>query len=89
MGCTLRYKRKKVQPKKGERYSVELRSQVSPRPKKGIKVQPKKGCALIWSNCSARGQEVVCDVNTEHAGLPPLKGEKFGLNFWARSMPYR
>lgn len=57
--------------------------------KLGIKVTPRKGRAVIWKNCSARGNSVVCDPETEHAGTPPLAGEKFGLNCWARTDHYR
>lgn len=58
-------------------------------PRLELVVQPKKGNALVWFNCSARGNEVVCDENTEHAGRPPKSGEKYGLNCWARTLPYR
>ena len=58
-------------------------------PRLQLAVQPKKGNALVWFNCSARGNEVVCDENTEHAGRPPKGGEKYGLNCWARTLPYR
>lgn len=54
-----------------------------------LRVQPKKGCGVIWYNCQARGDRVVCDALTEHAGRPPLRGEKFGLNCWARTGVYR
>jgi prolyl 4-hydroxylase len=58
-------------------------------PRLGLSVQPKEGNALMWYNCSARGNSVECDVNTEHAGRPPRSGEKFALNCWARTRPYR
>jgi prolyl 4-hydroxylase len=57
--------------------------------KLGIKVKPRKGRAVVWKNCAARGNSVVCDPETEHAGTPPLSGEKFGLNCWARTDHYR
>lgn len=55
----------------------------------GLSVQPKEGNAVMWFNCTASGNSVVCDVNTEHAGRPPLEGEKFGLNCWARTRRFR
>lgn len=55
----------------------------------GLSVQPKCGNALVWFNCSARGESVVCDTSTRHAGMPPTDGEKYGLNCWARTAPYR
>lgn len=55
----------------------------------GVTVRPVLGNAVVWFNCAARGREVVCDEDTEHAGRPPESGEKYGLNMWARSMPYR
>ena len=54
-----------------------------------LSVQPVKGRALIWYNCQAQGSAVVCDPQTEHAGRPPLRGEKYALNCWARTSPYR
>uniref|UniRef100_A0A6C0C171 Prolyl 4-hydroxylase alpha subunit domain-containing protein n=1 Tax=viral metagenome TaxID=1070528 RepID=A0A6C0C171_9ZZZZ len=52
-------------------------------------VQPTLGRAVVWFNCSARGNSVNCDAKTKHAGKPPLYGVKYGLNCWARTAPYR
>lgn len=54
-----------------------------------LSIQPKVGNAVIWFNCIARGKEVVCDSNTKHAGKPPVVGEKYGLNCWARTKQHR
>ena len=54
-----------------------------------LSVQPTLGNAIVWYNCAARGDNVVCDNKTKHAGRPPKHGEKFGLNCWARTSPYR
>mmetsp|Transcript_242 Transcript_242/g.768 ORF Transcript_242/g.768 Transcript_242/m.768 type:complete len:474 (-) Transcript_242:258-1679(-) len=43
----------------------------------GVKVQPRKGCAVMWSNVL---QPSVEDKRTIHAGLPPKSGMKFGVN---------
>ena len=58
-------------------------------PRLGLNVQPQARSALIWHNCLARGNQVHCEENTEHAGTPPTRGEKYGLNCWARTAPYR
>ena len=54
-----------------------------------VSVRPRRGNALLWFNCAARGRTVMCDRETEHAGRAPAFGEKFGLNMFARTMPYR
>lgn len=54
-----------------------------------LSVQPTLGHALVWFNCSARGNLVSCDQKTRHAGKPPKYGVKYGLNCWARTSPYR
>ncbi|KAH6310580.1 hypothetical protein HBI39_073530 [Parastagonospora nodorum] len=46
----------------------------------GITVRPIPGNALFWKNLNATGGG---DYRTLHAGLPPLKGTKTGLNIWA------
>ena len=58
-------------------------------PKLKLNIQPRKGFGVMWFNCQARRDKIVCDVLTEHAGRPPLRGEKYGLNCWARTGPYR
>lgn len=50
-------------------------------PNLNIKIKPKKGCALFWRNCTASGE---CLKKSLHQGLPPLEGEKYGMNVWIR-----
>ena len=51
-------------------------------PELHLRVKPKRNCALLWYNVHEDGTE---DPRTLHAGLPPTKGEKWGLNVWVRS----
>ena len=57
--------------------------------KQGLSIQPEQGNAVLWPGCSLLGTRIFCDPRTEHAGLPPTKGSKWGLNCWARTFPYR
>jgi prolyl 4-hydroxylase len=57
--------------------------------KLNLRVQPKRGRALVWFNCQASSEGLLCDARTEHAGRPPARGEKFGLNGWARTSRFR
>ncbi|KXS20245.1 hypothetical protein M427DRAFT_52489 [Gonapodya prolifera JEL478] len=47
----------------------------------GVAVWPRKGRAAFWINVDKEGNG---DSRTLHAGMPPLDGEKFGLNIWQR-----
>lgn len=47
---------------------------------------PEQGVALMWKNCDEYGQRV---AESEHGGLPVLKGEKIALNVWIRNEAYR
>jgi hypothetical protein len=55
-------------------------------PKLGIKFRGRAGEALVFDNVGANG---IGDMNTVHAGLPPLRGEKWLLSQWIRSKPQR
>eukprot|EP00928_Gymnodinium_smaydae_P100391 TRINITY_DN9835_c0_g1_i3.p1 TRINITY_DN9835_c0_g1~~TRINITY_DN9835_c0_g1_i3.p1 ORF type:complete len:218 (+),score=37.41 TRINITY_DN9835_c0_g1_i3:51-704(+) len=46
-------------------------------PRLGIKVAPRKGCAVMWSNVLGPGEE---DLRLLHLGLPPKSGTKYGVN---------
>lgn len=48
-------------------------------PEAGIKVKPKAGRAVVFSNIRANHEP---DPRTVHAGEPPIKGVKYGLNIW-------
>ena len=50
----------------------------------GLKVQPKKGRAVLFSNVklSENGDCLVPDEKTVHEGLPVESGVKYGLNIW-------
>lgn len=45
----------------------------------GITVAPRAGMAVMFPNVTPLGQP---DVQTIHAGLPPTKETKYGLNIW-------
>jgi hypothetical protein len=55
-------------------------------PKLGIKFRGRTGEALVFDNVGANG---IGDMNTVHAGLPPVRGEKWLLSQWIRSKPQR
>ena len=44
-----------------------------------LKVTPKPGRAVVFCNINRQGQP---DPRTVHAGMPVLKGVKYGLNIW-------
>lgn len=46
-------------------------------PKLGIKVVPRRGCAVIWNNIVGPQQE---DRRLVHQGLPPKSAMKYGVN---------
>ena len=47
----------------------------------GIKVKPKKGMAIFWSNLSKDNGDEFCSL---HEALPVIKGEKWALTIWSR-----
>eukprot|EP00930_Biecheleria_cincta_P072583 TRINITY_DN59962_c0_g1_i1.p1 TRINITY_DN59962_c0_g1~~TRINITY_DN59962_c0_g1_i1.p1 ORF type:complete len:466 (-),score=84.70 TRINITY_DN59962_c0_g1_i1:241-1638(-) len=55
-------------------------------PKLGIKIVPKRGCAVIWSNILGPQQE---DRRLVHQGLPPKSGIKYGVNCFFNDKPMR
>ena len=56
------------------------------------KVKPVLGHAVLWKNYKVErwmGLDwMVMDNDAEHAGLPPSKGEKWGINVWVRDHVY-
>jgi prolyl 4-hydroxylase len=48
----------------------------------GLEITPKKGSALFFANTDRHGTP---DEKTWHAGMPVLKGVKFGANKWLRA----
>ena len=54
-------------------------------PKVGVKVKPRKGTATLWYNVK-NGKE---DFRTLHAGMPPVKSIKYGMNIWVRESPFQ
>ena len=50
--------------------------------KKNIYVEPKKGKLLIFKNVFNNTN--ICNPDSEHAGTPVIKGEKFAFNLWFR-----
>lgn len=55
-------------------------------PELGVKIVPRKGCAVMWSNVLSKGVE---DPRTEHLGLPPRTGTKYGLNCFFNEKPLK
>jgi prolyl 4-hydroxylase len=53
-------------------------------PKVGIRFKGKKGDALFFLNVGEYGAP---DYNSVHAGLPPMRGEKWLFSQWVRSQP--
>lgn len=52
-------------------------------PEIGVKVTPKRGRVISWTNCTVNSESlVICDKNTLHGGDPTQKSIKFVLNFW-------
>jgi len=47
----------------------------------GIKVQPKRGRAIMWPNVDYQNDKQQ-NPRTTHAALPVIKGEKYGANKW-------
>jgi prolyl 4-hydroxylase len=50
-----------------------------------LDVFPRKGRAVVWTNCAGDGLEFACDQRLLHGGSPPVASVKFGVNVWARS----
>lgn len=55
-------------------------------PELGIKITPRKGCAVMWSNVLGPQQD---DKRMVHQGLPPLTGIKFGINCFFNDKPLK
>jgi len=55
-------------------------------PVSGVKVAPQAGRAVIFDNLHADGRP---DVDSLHAGLPVLQGEKWLATLWIRQGRYR
>jgi len=50
-------------------------------PHLGMKVRPKRGSAVMWSNCIYNDGNPVADQRLEHEALPPGEGcTKYGVN---------
>ena len=46
------------------------------------KFKPEDGDALLWENAYIKNNICYMNINSLHEGLPPIKGEKYGLNIW-------
>lgn len=49
-----------------------------------LQVRPEKGTAVMWYNVKNNKE----DFRTFHAGLPPVRSTKYGLNIWVRGQPF-
>jgi len=58
-------------------------------PRLGLSVSPECGAACIWENAFLHGRGLKCDERLKHAGVAPLKGQKYGVNIWFRTLPFR
>lgn len=54
-------------------------------PELNLKVKPEKYTSLFWKNLDEEGNG---KTKTLHAGLPPQKGEKWGMNIWVLDRPF-
>lgn len=54
--------------------------------KLGIQFKPRKGTAVMFWNVKPDGKE---DYLLLHAGEPPQKSIKYGLNIWIRQRPWK
>ena len=54
-------------------------------PKLGLSVKPECGAAAHWWNIKSDGS---VDDRTFHAGEPPVRGVKYGLNIWFREKKF-
>jgi prolyl 4-hydroxylase len=48
-------------------------------PHLNLKFKPVRGRALLWKNMASKYRII---EEAQHAGLPPKKGIKYGLNIW-------
>lgn len=51
----------------------------------GLKVKPVAGDAVMFHDCTPDGK---VDPKTAHAGMPPLRGTKMGVNVWVRERKF-
>lgn len=55
-------------------------------PELRLKIVPRRGCAVMWSNVLGPQQE---DKRMVHQGLPPTTGTKYGINCFFNDKPMR
>jgi len=51
-------------------------------PKLDIKIKPERGSAIFWDNLTTDRKKT--NEYALHAGLPPIKGNKYSINVWVR-----
>jgi len=55
-------------------------------PRLPLRLRPEKGLAVLWYNVDPVTRQE--DFRTFHAGLPPQRSVKYGLNLWIRERPF-
>ena len=53
--------------------------------KKNLNIKPSKGSVVVFKNCIGNTNKK--DVDSIHAALPVIKGEKWVFNLWFREAP--
>ena len=51
------------------------------------KFKLNEGDAILWQNAYFENDICYMNYNTLHEGLPPIEGEKYGLNIWIKEKP--
>ena len=53
----------------------------------GVNIQPRRGSVIVWWNVEPNTTKR--EINSQHAGLPVLEGEKYAFNLWFRENEFK